>query len=156
MKREDIILLVQRILVLMGSVSNTITQERRQIAWSRLNPLIRDISTEEDTKGKKSVTLFGGGFMERPLRGWRKKRPYLKSLALRGKPHQPSINDMPIFWRRAHLHSTAAGSTSVSSCTARTTTPSEVTNNNWPDHPGSRPNNSEHFCSSRLSLLCAL
>lgn len=58
-------MMVQRILVLVGSISNTITQERRQISWSRLNPLVKDITMEEDGKGKKGVTLFGGGFMEK-------------------------------------------------------------------------------------------
>ena len=64
-KREDIILMVQQILVLVGSVSNSITQEWRQISWSRLNPLVKDIMMEEDSKGKKGATLFGGGFMEK-------------------------------------------------------------------------------------------
>ena len=64
-KREDVLLLVQRILVLLGSVSNSITQERRQISWSRLNPLIKDFYLEEEDKGQKGTTLFGGGFLEK-------------------------------------------------------------------------------------------
>lgn len=35
---EDTVLLVQRALVLLGSVSHGITQERRHIAWARINP----------------------------------------------------------------------------------------------------------------------
>ena len=46
-KKEDIILMVQRILVLVGSASDFISQERRQILWSCLNPLIKDISMEQ-------------------------------------------------------------------------------------------------------------
>ena len=34
-KREDVLLLVQWILVLLGSLANLITQERRQILWLR-------------------------------------------------------------------------------------------------------------------------
>ena len=59
-KREDMLLLVQRILVLLGSLANSITQERRQILWSRLNPLIKDFYLEEEGKDKKGTTLFGG------------------------------------------------------------------------------------------------
>ena len=62
-KKEDIILMVQQILVLVGSASNFISQERRQILWFCLNPLIKDIS-EEDGKGK-GTTLFDGGFIEK-------------------------------------------------------------------------------------------
>ena len=36
--QEDIVMLVQRALVLLGSASNTITLERRKIAWPRFNP----------------------------------------------------------------------------------------------------------------------
>ena len=61
-KRKDVLLLVQWILVLLGSVSNSITQERRQISWSCLNPLIKDFYLEEEDKGKKGTTLFGGVF----------------------------------------------------------------------------------------------
>ena len=64
-KREDVLLLVQRILVLLGSLANSITQERRQISWSRLNPLIKDFYLEEEGKDKKGTTLFGGGFLEK-------------------------------------------------------------------------------------------
>ena len=59
-KREDMLLLVQRILVLLGSLADSITQERRQILWSRLNPLIKDFYLEEEGKDKKGTTLFGG------------------------------------------------------------------------------------------------
>ena len=65
-KREDVLLLVQWILVLLGSLANSITQERRQISlWLRLNPLIKDFYLEEEGKDKKGTTLFGGGFLEK-------------------------------------------------------------------------------------------
>jgi len=57
-------MLVQRVLCLVANISNSITQERRQIAWSRLNPVIKDVPVEED-KRKKSVTLFGESFTEK-------------------------------------------------------------------------------------------
>ena len=63
-KKEDIILMVQRILVLVGSASDFISQKRKQILWSCLNPLIKDISMEKDGKGK-GTTLFDGGFIEK-------------------------------------------------------------------------------------------
>ena len=45
--REDIVMLVQRALVLLGSASNTITLERRKIAWSRFNPNLKSLASEE-------------------------------------------------------------------------------------------------------------
>ena len=64
-KREQIILLVQRSLILLGSLSNSITLERRRINWSKLNPALKDIPVEDDEEGSKATTLFGGGFMEK-------------------------------------------------------------------------------------------
>ena len=64
LKQEDILLLLQRVLILLGGASHSVTQERRRIAWGRVNPantLPED--TEEDKE--KEVTLFGGGFLER-------------------------------------------------------------------------------------------
>ena len=63
-KREDVLLLVQRILVLLGSLTNSITQKRRQILRLLLNPLIKNNNfyLEEEGKDKKGTTLFGGGF----------------------------------------------------------------------------------------------
>jgi len=64
-KREQIILLVQRTLILLGSLSNSITLERRRINWSKLNPALKDIPVEEDEEASKGTPLFGGGFMEK-------------------------------------------------------------------------------------------
>ena len=61
--REDMVMLVQRALVLFGSVSNAITLERRKIAWSRFNPKLKSLGTEEYEKRKTS--LFGPGFLEK-------------------------------------------------------------------------------------------
>ena len=61
--KEDIVMLVQRALVLLGSASNTITLERRKIAWSRFNPKLKSLANEEYEKRKTS--LFGPGFLEK-------------------------------------------------------------------------------------------
>ena len=61
--KEDIVMLVQRALVLLGSASNTITLERRKIAWSRFNPKLKSLASEEYDKRKTS--LFGPGFLEK-------------------------------------------------------------------------------------------
>lgn len=63
-KQEDILLLLQRVLILLGGASHTITQERRRIAWGRVNPA--NTLPEDAEEGKeKQPTLFGGGFLER-------------------------------------------------------------------------------------------
>ena len=63
-KPEDILLLLQRVLVLLGGASHSITQERRRIAWGRVNPANALPNDSEEGK-EKEVTLFGGGFLER-------------------------------------------------------------------------------------------
>ena len=61
--KEDNVMLVQRALVLLGSASNTIMLERRKIAWSRFNPKLKSLASEEYDKRKTS--LFGPGFLEK-------------------------------------------------------------------------------------------
>ena len=60
---EDTLLLVQRALVLMGSVSHSITLERRKIAWSRINPKLKSLASEE--YNERESNLFGPGFLEK-------------------------------------------------------------------------------------------
>ena len=60
---EDTLLLVQRSLVLVGSVSNSITLERRKIAWSRINPKLKSLASEEYRE--RESNLFGPGFLEK-------------------------------------------------------------------------------------------
>ena len=43
---EDVLLTVQRALVLLGSASHAISLERRRIAWARLNPKLKALTTE--------------------------------------------------------------------------------------------------------------
>jgi len=61
--QEDTLLLLQRALVLLGSASHAITLERRKIAWSRINPKLKALATEEYEKRK--TNLFGPGFLEK-------------------------------------------------------------------------------------------
>ena len=116
-KKEDIILMVQRILVLVGSASDFISQKRKQILWSCLNPLIKDISMEKDGKGK-GTTLFDGGFIEKASR---MKKPCPRLLAQKDNPpakhrrYSQDPTDLRRFWTKAPLPGTAAGGASANS-----------------------------------------
>ena len=57
---EQVLLLTQRALVLLGSVSHQISQERRKIAWG--NPKLKSLADEE--YAKRETNLFGPGFLE--------------------------------------------------------------------------------------------
>ena len=62
LKQEDILLLLQRVLILLGGASHTIIQERRRIAWGCVN--LANTLPEDAKEGKeKQVTLFYGGFL---------------------------------------------------------------------------------------------
>ena len=56
-------LLVQRDLVLLGSASHSIFQERRTVAWSRINPKYKGLAEEEHDK--REANLYGPGFLEK-------------------------------------------------------------------------------------------
>ena len=56
-------ILVQRAFVLLSSASNTVTSEKRKIAWSRFNSKLKSLASEEYDKRKTS--LFGPGFLEK-------------------------------------------------------------------------------------------
>ena len=58
---EDVL---QRALVLLGSVSHTISLEKRKIAWARINPQLKSLASEE-YYDKRETNLFGPGFMEK-------------------------------------------------------------------------------------------
>ena len=60
---EDVLLLIQRALVLLGSASHTITMERRKIAWARINPKLKSLASEE--YAERESDLFGPGFLEK-------------------------------------------------------------------------------------------
>ena len=58
---EDTLLLVQRALVLVGSVAHSITLECRKIAWSRINQKLKSLASEE--YNERESNLFGPGFL---------------------------------------------------------------------------------------------
>ena len=60
---EDIVLLIQRALVLLGSASHAINIERRKIVWAKMNPKLRSLGSEE--YGERGTDLFGPGFLEK-------------------------------------------------------------------------------------------
>ena len=61
MSAEDTLLLIQRALVLLGSASHAISQDRRKIAWTRINPKLKSLASENYDKSN----LFGPGFLEK-------------------------------------------------------------------------------------------
>ena len=60
---EDTLMLVQRALVLVGSVSHSMTLEFRKVTWSRINPKLKSLSSEE--YNERESNLFGPGFLEK-------------------------------------------------------------------------------------------
>ena len=54
---EDVFLTVQRALVLLGGASYTISLERRQIPWARLNPKLKTLATENYEKKETNLSL---------------------------------------------------------------------------------------------------
>ena len=75
---QEVILLIQRVLVLLGSASHHITQERRKVAWSRVNPSTVSLLREDPEDGKKESTLFGGGFLERAAKRLEEEKTLVK------------------------------------------------------------------------------
>lgn len=77
-KPQEAILLIQRVLVLLGSASHSITKERRKVAWSRINPLTVSLLQEDAEEKKKESTLFGGGFLERAAKRLEEEKALVK------------------------------------------------------------------------------
>jgi len=132
-KREQIILLVQHTLILLGSLSNSITLERRWINWSKLNPALKDIPVEEDEEASKGKRLFGGKFMEKANKRLEEEKTLSKVAGLQRETpaakwqrFSHDSTDLCSFWTRVPLLmiSTAAGVPNASSCTPRTDRPS--------------------------------
>ena len=59
---ENTLLLIYRALVLIGSASHAVTLEHHKIAWSRLNPKLNSLATEDYSK---NANHFGPGFLEK-------------------------------------------------------------------------------------------
>jgi len=60
---QEVLTLIQRALVLLGSTFHGISLERRKIACSRINPKLKPLAKEEFTG--RSTQLFGPGFLEK-------------------------------------------------------------------------------------------
>ena len=61
--KQEIVLRLQRALVLLGSTSHAINVERRRVAWARINLKLKSLA-EEDYKDREH-NLFGPGFLEK-------------------------------------------------------------------------------------------
>lgn len=86
--REDTLLLLQRALVLLGSTSHAITLERRKVAWSRINPSLKALATEEYEK--RETSLFGPGFLEKASRRLEAEKTLSKVASQGNKGGPPS------------------------------------------------------------------
>lgn len=80
---QDILLLLQRALVLLGSTSHSISVEQRKVAWAKMNPKLRNLGTED--YGERGSDLFGPGFLEKAS----KRLEVEKTLAKVAKAGQP-------------------------------------------------------------------
>ena len=70
---EDILLLVQRALVLLGSASHSISMERHKLVWAKMNPKLRSVGSEEYSK--RGTNMFGLGFLEKASKSLRSRKP---------------------------------------------------------------------------------
>ena len=81
--KEQMVHLLQRTLVQVGSTSQAINIERRKIAWGRINPGMKTLAKEPKTIGK---TIFlGQAFLRKHQR--RLTRPSLRS-SMMGPTHE--------------------------------------------------------------------
>ena len=108
---EDTLLLVQRALVLLGSASHNITVERRKIAWSRINPKLKSLATE-DYNGREA-NLFGSGFLEKASKRLEVEKTLAK-VSNQGKGGQPPSKKARYENDKGDLRSFLSKGTSVS------------------------------------------
>ena len=106
-----------------------ISQERRKIAWTRINPKLKSLATEEYEK--RETNLFGPGFLEKASKRIEvdKTMEKVSTPSHKGGPPPPPPRRRQgmrttnlisvVFYPRAPLQGTAAGNISASS---RTTT----------------------------------
>ena len=127
---EQVLLLTQRALVLLGSVSHQISQDRRKIAWGKINPKLKSLADEE--YAKREINLFGPGFLEMVS----KHLEIDKTMSKVSQPPQsqppPSKHDrsdLRNFLGRALPRSTAAGgSKEVSHTSPENSSPGSTSN----------------------------
>ena len=75
---HEVILLVQRVLVLLGSAAYSVKQERMKVAWSRINPSTLGLLQEDTEEDKEENTLFGSGFLERAAKRMEEEKALAK------------------------------------------------------------------------------
>lgn len=80
MRTEDVILLLQRVLVLLGSASHTLTKEKKEVSWFRVSPMT--IPPPEGKK-EKELALFSGGFLEKATKRIEEKKALAMALGSR-------------------------------------------------------------------------
>ena len=83
---EEILLLFQRALVLLASASSSVSQERRKITWSRINPQLKSLASEEYSK--RETKLFGPGFLEKASKRLEAEKT-LNKVSVQGKGGGP-------------------------------------------------------------------
>ena len=95
---EQIIQLLQRALVLVGSTSHAISVERRKIAWGRINPNLKALAKEDydDSKGN----LFGPGFLEKASKKLDADKALAKVVQEGHNPRKRSYEEDPNDLRR--------------------------------------------------------
>ena len=117
--KQDILMLIQRSLVLLGSASHAISQERRKIAWSRINPKLKSLADED--YGKMEDSLFGPGFLEKASKKLEVDKT-IRKVSQSGPPpkkarYSKHTSDLRHFWTRAQPLGTAAADPSATSRT---------------------------------------
>jgi len=81
----QVTLLIQRVLILLGSASHSITQERQRVAWARVNPSSTPPVDEKEEKKAKGTTLFHGGFLEKATKRMEQEKALAKVAGERSK-----------------------------------------------------------------------
>lgn len=95
---EQIIQLLQRALVLVGSTSHAISVERRKIAWGRINPSLKALAKEDYDDRKDN--LFGPGFLEKASKKLDTDKALAKVVGEGYNPRKRSFEEDPNDLRR--------------------------------------------------------
>ena len=91
MSKKEAIILIQRVLVLLGSASHSIEQERRRIAWSRINlSTVNSVLQEDTEENKMENTLFDNSFVEGAAKRLEEEKALAKVTGARLGGNSPS------------------------------------------------------------------
>lgn len=111
MSTEDTLLLAQQALVLLGSASHVMLQQRRKIAWTRINSKLKSLAMEEYDKCE--MNLFGPAFLEKAS----KRIEVDKTMEKVFSPSQKGSRFLQFFYPKATPARYGGRSISASSCT---------------------------------------